>query len=206
MVELPIPEPPPEEIRARATEILSRPEFQPDEPSLFEQVLDWISRWIGELLQGGMERSTGNRLLGFVVLGVALAALGYMVWRFARRMRSNPEPEQEELEVELGRSARDWKQEAERLEVEELWKEALRARYRVLVGELVDRDLVPDVPGRTTGEYRLDVSHSAPGVTAPFGDASGLFELAWYADRATGPGENRRIRELTDEVLEGVGR
>lgn len=206
MGELPVPTPPPEEIHARASEILSRPEFQPDDPNPLEQFLDWISRWIGDLLQSGMEQSSGNRLLGLAILIVATALIGFMIWRFVRRMRANPEPEEDALVVEVSRSARDWRREAERLELEQQWKEALRARYRVLVGELVDRDLVPDVPGRTTGEYRVDVSASAPRVTGQFGDASELFELAWYADRSTGQEENRRIRALTDEVLEAVGR
>jgi hypothetical protein len=81
---------------------------------------------------------------------------------------------------------------------------ALRCRYRVRVGELVERDLVPDVPGRTAGEYRAEVASALPEVAPPFGEATDLFELAWYADVPTGAGENARFRDLTDRVIEGA--
>jgi hypothetical protein len=74
----------------------------------------------------------------------------------------------------------------------------------VLVTELIERDLVDDVPGRTAGEYRAEVDAGLPAAAPAFSEASDLFELAWYADAPTGTDENRRIRGLTDQVLELV--
>lgn len=72
----------------------------------------------------------------------------------------------------------------------------MRCRYRALVGDLIAAGLLEDVPGRTTGEYRRDVAVRAPDRSSAYDEATELFELAWYADRATGPDENRRFQEL----------
>jgi hypothetical protein len=104
------------------------------------------------------------------------------------------------------RTAVDWRKEAERLEQAGEWKGGLRCRYRALVAELVERDILRDVPGRTAGEYRAELRDHAPGAAVPFAGASELFERAWYGDLPTGPDETERFRALADDVLVGSGR
>jgi hypothetical protein len=84
------------------------------------------------------------------------------------------------------------------------WKGGLRCRYRELVGELVARDVLRDVPGRTAGEYRTELREHAPEVAAPFSGACDLFERAWYGDLPTGRDESEHFRELADRVLAGA--
>lgn len=201
--ELPDPEPRPDEIRAAIDEILGRDEFQPDDPSVLDEVLQWIGDQLDGLFQSGVPAGETSPLVGYAILGVLLAGLGYLLWRWLRRVRPEPDAGAETLE-EDERAAADWRAAAERCEADGRWKDALRCRYRVLVGELVERDAIPDIPGRTAGEYRVEVSSAFPEVSPPFGEATDLFELAWYADEPTGPTENERFRALTDTVLEGV--
>ena len=93
----------------------------------------------------------------------------------------------------------DWTAEAERLE----------ARGRVEGGAALPvpgadrragrrRSVVRDLPGRTSGEYRDDLSATLPEAGADFGGASELFERAWYGDRPTGADERDRFADLAD--------
>jgi hypothetical protein len=77
----------------------------------------------------------------------------------------------------------------------------IRCRYRALVGDLVAEGLLVDVAGRTTGELGADLRGAAPDRSVAFDAASELFELAWYADRPTGPEQSARFQALAAEVM-----
>jgi hypothetical protein len=197
--------PTPEEIREQADAVLARPDYDQAEPSPVDRAVEWIGERLGDVLGRGTEAAAGSRLLGYLVLAVGLVACAYLLYRWLRRAQAAAPAEDgptTTIEGSAGPSA--WRAAAERLEAEARWKEALRCRYRVLVSELVERDLVADVPGRTAGEYRREVGAGLPDAAPAFSEASDLFELAWYADAPTGEAENERIRGLTDEVLERV--
>jgi hypothetical protein len=75
-----------------------------------------------------------------------------------------------------------------------------------MVADLVDAEVVPEIPGRTVGEHRADVTASVPSATNDFAGAAELFEEAWYGEIDTGPAENQRFRSLADHVVEEAGR
>jgi hypothetical protein len=143
-------------------------------------------------------------VLGWIFL-IALA--GVAIWllsrlRFGARRRSPDEDDPLVLsERERQRPPAAWLAEAERLELAEQWKAALRCRFRALVGELTERQLVRDLPGRTSGELRADLRRTARPAAAPFARASRLFDAAWYGDAPTGRAESELFRRLADEVL-----
>jgi len=64
------------------------------------------------------------------------------------------------------------------------------------------RQLADDILARP--EFRRDVTNRAPDRAEAFTAATELFELAWYADRPTGAGENARFQALAARVI-GVG-
>lgn len=204
---LPEPETPPEEVRRTVREVLDGPEFQEEDRGVVGDAADWVSERIDDFLEalfgGGAE---GGGWVGVLVFGLALAGIGYLVYRYLRRVRSEPAAEPEEVELAVDRTPGDWQAQAERLEAQGRWRDALRCRYRALVAELVERDLVPDVPGRTAGEYRRDVAEHVPRVAEDFDGVTDLFELAWYAHAPTGREESHRVRTLSDRVLAGAGR
>ena len=129
---------------------------------------------------------------------VLLGAVVAIIWFASRWGRTVQVDRRVGVRVEEihRRTPAEWRAEAEALEADGQWKLALRCRYRALVGDLIAAGLLEDVPGRTTGEYRRDVAVRAPDRSSAFDEATELFELAWYADRATGPDENRRFQEL----------
>lgn len=200
--DLPDPQPDPVEVRERAQEILAQDEYAPSEPSVLDRIFGWLGDRLADLFEGGTGTGSGSPVVGYLVVAGTLGGLGYLLFRWLRRVQ--PEADLGEPVGPPDESSTrpdEWRRAAERFEADERWKDALRCRYRVLVSELVDQEMVDDVPGRTAGEYRIEVARGLPGAAPPFDRATELFELAWYADEATGPDENRQIRSLTDDVL-----
>ena len=183
-----------DEVRQLADEILSRPEFAQPEPSLLERVRSWFEDLIGRILEAAFAGGAGS-LIGWVVLLGAVVAIIWFASRWGRTVQVDRRVGVRVEEIHR-RTPAEWRAEAEALEADGQWKLAMRCRYRALVGDLIAAGLLEDVPGRTTGEYRRDVAMRAPDRSSAFDEATELFELAWYADRATGPDENRRFQEL----------
>jgi len=209
----PVPTHDPEDVRRIADEVLARSAFDAPERPLLRRAVDWVLRQLERLFGGDPDRgldvepgaggSGGSTLFTVVVLLLAVAAVVLVVralrgtWRRGRRA----EPEALDVDVEGRRTAQAWDAIAQRLEAEGRWKEAMRARFGSLVERLVDRGLVADVAGRTTGELRVDVRSSLPEVADAFADAADLFDRAWYGDLPTGPSEAERFTREAELVL-----
>jgi hypothetical protein len=166
-------------------------------------------RWIAERLGGAVsDLLSGGWGSAFAWL-VVLVCLGLVVTLVVVVVRGTPtRPERHTaapVRIEVRRGSQDWTAEAERLEAQGEWKAAMRCRYRALTSELVAEQLVQDLPGRTSGEYRDDLSTTLPDARDDFGAASELFERAWYGDRPTGADERDRFRQHATEVRTRAG-
>lgn len=200
-----------EAARDSVDEVMSRREFDYS-PSTLERVFEWIGEQLSKLLAPGEAAAGGSfgggigTLFGWLIMVAAVVAIVVVaVWVISNRTRRDRGGDEEPLspaEVEHRRRAVEWMDDAERLEADGRWKEALRARYRHLVRVLVDRRQLPDVPGRTTGELRDDLAATTPAAAADFDTCCRLFELAWYADAPTGPDENGRLRAAAARALD----
>lgn len=197
--------PTPDEARRAADEILRGAEFQEPPQSIPDRILEWISARLADLFVNLASGGSGS-VLTWLVLAVFAGIVGFIVYRVVRTLRPDPLVRRHDVDGQPDRTPADWRAEATRFEAAGSWKAALRARYRALVGDLVARGVVRDVPGRTTGEYRQEVSVQAPAVAADFAAASALFDAAWYGDVATGADENARFRALSDRVVAGIRR
>jgi hypothetical protein len=189
-------------VRDRARELLDRDEFK-DQTTVLQRVLDWIGDHLPSPPSASEAGSGGSGLVGDIVLLAVAAALVYALVRVARAFKRHPRrarPDEPVLDVEERRSARSLRREAEELEAAARWREAMLARYRELVTTLVDDHVLADVPGRTSGEYRLEHAAARPARADDFAEATDLFERAWYGGEPTGPEENQRFRELSAAV------
>jgi hypothetical protein len=214
LAEPPVPIVDPEEVRRATDEVLARAAFDAPERSFVQRAVDWVLRQLDRLFGGDGDGSLGTGGGGrggssvFTILLLVLAIVLVVVvvrtlagsWR-----RRRPAPDPLEVDVEERRSAQAWDELARRLEAEGRWKDAMRARFGSLVERLVDDGLVADVPGRTSGEYRLDVRTSLPEVADAFADAADLFDRAWYGDLPTGPDEAQRFVQDAERVLAATG-
>ena len=162
-------------------------------------------------------------LILWVVLIAAVGFLAYLVVRAAmrrsgissrrsKRRRSGSDEgtegdavERDAVAIDRGREPIDWRAEAEAHRREGRYRDALRCRYRALVGDLARRGLIDEIPGRTTGEEREQLGSIRPQVALPFSDAADLFDSAWYGHVAVGEGDVDRFQLLEGDVLAGSG-
>lgn len=198
--ELPFPEHSAPEVKQATRDILDRREFHRPPPNLYQRARTWVADQLTKILN----TLVGGSGAAYVAWGVILAAVALVVVLVLRAGRTvQAEHRGRAVPVLDQRTTPDeWRALAAEAEAAGRWRDALRSRYRALVGDLVARRVLRDVPGRTTGEYCGDARDALPPAAAgAFVDATRLFELAWYGDRDTGPDENRRFRELAGTVL-----
>src|SRR5690606_15053535 len=149
-----------------------------------ERIGGWVADQIGRLTAPfGLGAGGVPVWVGWLVL-VALAALvGVLIYRSRagwRRDRVTATDGEARVGVSAGDDAIDWPAEVDRCESLGLWRDALRARYRVLVGELARRGVIGDLVGRTAGELVAEVRVTSPGAAPAFSAATEVFEAAWY--------------------------
>ncbi len=207
--DLPPPDHDPARARDAADDILSQDRYQwRDDRSLLERVGDWLSDQFGGF---GAPFSLGGAplWLGWLVLAALVGAVVFVIYRTRggwRRDRVSDRTGGGRVVVAPGEEAIDWEAEVARCEAEGRWREVLRARYRVLVGELARRRVIGDLVGRTAGELLDDVRAAVPEAAPAFAEATDLFEAAWYGGADVGPTERDRFAARADAVLAVAGR
>ncbi|MBN2624248.1 MAG: DUF4129 domain-containing protein [Acidimicrobiales bacterium] len=207
--DLPPPDHDPGEARRAADDILARPEYQwSDDRSVLDRVGQWVAEQIERVLEPfGLAAGGLPGWVGWLVL-VALALLvGLLVYKARHGWRRNPAPETTpggRVVVSAGDEGTDWAAEVARCEQAGLWRDAVRARYRVLAADLARRQAIGDLVGRTAGELVAEVRQTSPAAAPSFGRATDLFEQAWYGGADVGPADRDRFADLADAALRAV--
>ena len=191
----------PDSIRRAAHDILSQSQFRTAAPSPIERARHWIGSQVSKLLDRALSGHLG--IVGAAVLVLIVVLVVWLVVRVVRGLYADTVVRGPAV-TGIRRAPADWLAEAVACEARGDWLAALRARYRALVAELARRGLVDEIPGRTTGEYRAEVSANVPGAAGDFAGATDLFEWAVYGHSPAGPGDASRIQQLADRVLEGA--
>lgn len=204
--ELPPPTASPQEIRDAADEIVSRPEFLPEPQTLWERAVGWLSDRLEDVLNALFSGGRSG-VVAWLALAVVLAVIGFLVFKIVSSMRTNPTAvPAAAIAIERRRPAVDWEREAQEHAAAGRWRDAVRCRYRALVARLAATGAVDEVPGRTAGEYRLDVRRSRPDAAPSFTAATELFERAWYGRAEVDTADDERLRELAADVVEQSAR
>lgn len=200
--DLPPPEAPAEEIRRAADEIVSRPEFLPEPQTIWERIVGWFQDRLSDLLSALF---SGGRtaLVAWVALAVVVAAVAFLIFKIVTTMRANPASTPTfDVTTERRRPAVDWEREAQEHAAAGRWRDALRCRYRALVARLAAAGAVDEVPGRTAGEYRLEVRRTRPDAAPSFTEATDIFERAWYGHADVDTTDDEHFRALAGRVLD----
>ena len=89
---------------------------------------------------------------------------------------------------------------ADRLAAEGRYAEAIRQRFRDVVGDLTAAGVVAPLPGTTAAEVAAAAAAQRPAVAGPLAGATDLFSEIWYGDRTALPAHDERMRALTGDV------
>lgn len=111
------------------------------------------------------------------------------------------EIEEAAVAIDRSREPTNWRAEAEEHRRAGRFRDALRCRYRALVGDLARRGLIDEIPGRTTGEERMQLRNVQPVAGAPFTSAADLFDEAWYGHVAVDAEDDERFQSFERNVL-----
>jgi hypothetical protein len=209
--DLPPPDHDPAEAREAADQILSRPEYRwTDDRNLLERIGEWVADQLGRLSAPfGVGTGGVPVWVGWLVLIVLATLVGVLIYRSRagwRRTRASGAAGGSRVVVSADEDAIDWAAEVVRCEAAGRWREALRARYRVLVGELARRGVIGDLVGRTAGELVGEVRQTSPAAAPSFAAATDAFEVAWYGGAEVGPDERDRFARLAGEARAAADR
>ena len=202
MADLPLREPPVEEVRRVTESVLADPRFADTQPNWWDALL----RWLGDLLDGAsLELDTpGNPVAGTAVLVAVIVAVLIGIVMYARSVRRDP-ARKIAIDAHIGRTSREWLDDAQQHAAAGEWRDALRCHYRALLADLADHGLVEEVPGRTTGEYLDAIRSDVPAAGSAFGDATRQFEAAWYGHVEVGPSDIERFESSASSVGRAAG-
>lgn len=98
------------------------------------------------------------------------------------------------------RHPREWRAEADEHRRAGRYRDALRCRYRALVGDLARAGVIDEIPGRTTGEERAQMGATVA-AAAPFRRAADLFDDAWFGDAVVDDADVQAMEVLEHEVI-----
>ena len=156
--------------------------------------------------------------IAWVVLALLIGVLLWLAWRAVQQYSGRARPAKakkqratdddavddlgEVVAVDWSRSPQQWRADADEHRQAGRWREALRCRYRALVGDLARRGLIDEIPGRTSGEERVQLTAVASAAHDPFTAAADLFDDAWFGDRPIDQGDDDEFRRYEAEVLQ----
>ncbi len=197
----------PDEIRQKADDILARPEYREAEPGVVERAVSWLTERLGEVFGSvaGSSRS-GGYYVGYVVLLLALAAIGYIAWKVFPRSGDLRRARLAVTHESMPRASRaKWLARATEAEAAGRWSEAVHARYHALTTGLADRSALPAAESTTTGEHRAAFAqHAGPRSerVAVFDEVTDRYEHVWFGGREAAPDDSRAVASADQRLLE----
>ncbi len=187
-----------------AREELSKPIYHPT-TSLAQRVIGAVLRLLGRLFNAASSAVPGGwwGLVGLAALAV-IVAVGLRAWMgpVGRTHRSRvPLTPQGTI-----RTARDHRNEAERLAHAGDYTNAIRACLRAIAAELDERGVLPPRAGRTADEFAEEAGRALPAHARALRDAAHLFDEVCYGQRPGTTEGYQRLRELDKQVAASAPR
>jgi hypothetical protein len=106
--------------------------------------------------------------------------------------------------IDRSREPGDWRHEADEHRRAGRFRDALRCRYRALVGDLARGGVIDEIPGRTSGEERTQMHAARPHAAPRFDDAADLFDAAWFGDLDVADADVDAMEQWERAVLASV--
>ena len=195
----------PDDVRHDACELLS-PQVTCDPPAV-------------EVDQGTRSSGGGSAIVWLLLAAAVALLIGLAVRAIAGRVRDRDVDDDDavrgdgeeivplaEALIDPDNSPGDWRSRSQRHRAAGEHRDALRCEYRALVGDLARRNLLDEIPGRTTGEERTQLRRTAPVVNDSFGTAADMFDVVWYGAADATPEMVERFDRLEQEILAATAR
>jgi hypothetical protein len=191
-----------DEEKGRLAEILRRPEYQKEaaEGSAIGRLWDRFMRWLASLFPKPkpIQRGSSQLISGIaqiIVILVALALIGFLIWKFVPRYlrnRTKKKPKREARIVlgerlEPDQTAADLLAQAEELARSGDLRAAIRKAYIAFLCELGDRKVISLAQHKTNRDYLTSVREKGSLYSTMRG-LTNSFEVHWYG--FVPPGEN----------------
>lgn len=192
--------------KQKLDEILRRPEFQKPldkkEKSVLDQWLEWFENWLKSFFRNRPRNAPAEQqpradlaplgtLLNYLVIGLAIAIIGFIFWRFLLpligNIRGRQKPKKKEPRIILGETlapdatADDLLTQADRLAQSGELRQAIRKGYIAALCDLSDRKMLGLARHKTNRDYLRDV-RTRDEIYQPMNGMTGIFERHWYGD------------------------
>jgi hypothetical protein len=180
--------------KARLAEILRRSDYnkQADEGSALNRLLDRFLRWLNSLFPRAKPMQPGNamalsKVAQVVVVGVSVAAIGFLIWKFAPRYLRNRRKKKTRRaarivlgeRLEPDQTSADLLAQAELLARSGDLRAAIRKAYIALLCELGDRKVISLAQHKTNRDY-LGAVRNRPSLFHSMRGLTNSFEIHWY--------------------------
>jgi hypothetical protein len=167
-------------------------------PSLWQRLLNAVSRWLNLVLGSAGPRHAGWWSLVALVILAVLVVSGLIFWvspaRRSRRRRAGAVLMGQQL------TAADHRRNAEHAAADGDWAAAIIERVRAIAVELESRGVLPPRPGRTASELAAEAGTALPGSAAGLRAAARLFDDVRYGGRAGTLAGYERVRDLDASI------
>ncbi len=184
-----LPGPPvdPDGARRLAEDVLDDPRLA-DDRNVVTRFFEWLISMIARAFEAlGDLLSADGGILPIVIGVLLLVALVVQAIRSRREvMTESGSASTRTPVVVFGEevSREDLSSRTETARRAQHWPEALVTHFRLIVATLIERAVLSDLPGRTTGEYRAEIADAWPEAAPTFDEASRAFERVFYGDHA----------------------
>jgi hypothetical protein len=173
---------------------LSKAMYHPGVP-IAERIANAIGRLLnaaGAAMPVGWWAVVALAALLVIAIAAVLAEIGPIARSRARAWQPMLSPAQ--------RTARDHRQEAERLAAAGDYSAAVIESVRAVAVELEERGILPPRVGRTADEFAAEASRPLPGLAGRLGEAARLFDDVRYGGRTGTAAGYQRVRDLDAQV------
>ncbi len=168
------------------------------QPSPQQRILHAISDLVQRLLGAARADFPGG---WWALAAVAAAAALIVSVIFVRIRPSRARLAAGAVLPAAGRSARHYRQEAQRLAATGDYAAAIVESMRAIAVELEERGLLAPRAGRTAGELAAEAAGPLPGSAAELSAAARLFDDVRYGEHPGSEAGYQRLRQLDDIIL-----
>ena len=181
-----------------AHEELSKRVYQQARPSIEQQVLGAIWRWLDHAYHRIVGATPGGAV-GLLLIIVALAAAA-VAFTQRRGVSARRRGGATGLDLPADVTSESLRAEAEAFAARREWAEAVRARLRAVVRTLEERGVLDPRPGRTAAEVAAEAGSTRPDLRDPLWIGAQTFGEIWYGRRTATAADDEALRRVDAAV------